>query len=189
MRIGIFGGTFNPVHLGHLVLAETARDACRLDQIWWIPTATPPHKPSRHLVDGRHRLAMVRLAIRGNAAFRACDWELRRGGVSYTIDTVQAIRARHPRAKLFVIVGADMVGVRWYRMRDLQRLCTFVAAQRPAVAHRARVLTGARALPMPELNISSSAIRDRLRRGQSIRYLVPETVHAYVRRHRLYQRS
>lgn len=189
MRLGILGGTFNPIHLGHLALAEAAREACRLDQVWLIPTATPPHKAARGLLDGRHRLAMVRLAIRGNPAFRACDWELRRGGVSYTINTVRDIHARHPRAKLFLIVGSDMLGVSWYRMRELQHVCTFVVAQRPSASHRARLVTGARRLPMPELDISSSAIRDRLRRGESARYLLPDAVRAYALRHRLYQRS
>ena len=186
MRLGIFGGTFNPIHLGHLVLAEAAREVCWLDQVWFMPTATPPHKTIRGLIEGRHRLAMVRLAVRGHPAFHASDLELRRGGTSYTIDTMHAIRRRYPRAKLFVIVGSDMVGIRWYRMRELQRLCTFVVAQRPSAPRRPVMLTGATRISMPALEISSSAIRDRVRRGQSVRYLVPEAVRRYLLRHRLY---
>ena len=185
MRLGILGGTFNPIHLGHLMLAECAREQCALDQVWFMPTAIPPHKPSRQLLDGAQRLALVRLAIRGHEAFRASDLELRLGGVSYTLRTVRLLRARDPRAKLFLIVGADMLRVSWYGMEELRRLCTFVVAQRPSVEPFRR-LRGMRTITIPQVEIASSMIRARIRRGRSIRYLVPEAVRQSILRRRLY---
>ncbi|MBI3319495.1 MAG: nicotinate (nicotinamide) nucleotide adenylyltransferase [Candidatus Omnitrophica bacterium] len=188
MRLGILGGTFNPIHLGHLVLAESAREQCALDEVWFIPTATPPHKSSRDLLDGRRRLELIRVAVRGHPSFRASDLELRLGGISYTLRTVRAIRQDHPKAKLFCIVGSDMLTVPWYGLEELCRLCTFVAAKRPMTA-TARRFPAMRWLSMPYLDISSSMIRARLQRGQSIRYLVPDAVARSISRHRLYQRA
>ncbi len=186
MRLGILGGTFNPIHLGHLVLAEAAREQHRLDEIWFIPTALPPHKPATGLLDGRVRLAMVRLAIRGQRAFRASDIELRLGGISYTLRTAQTIHREHPRATLFLIVGADMLRVRWFGMDELRRLCTFLVAGRPSGPSAAKV-PARRRIAMPSLEISSSQLRERVRTRQSIRYLVPEPVERYIARHRLYR--
>ena len=185
-RLGIFGGTFNPIHHGHLILAECAREQFALDRVLFIPTATPPHKAFRELLPGRDRLRLIRLAIHGHPAFHTDDMELARGGVSYSLETVRALHARHPRAKLFFLVGADMLRVRWYGLPELTRLCTFVVASRAAqpLAHRFR---GMRRLSMPPVDISSSMIRARARAGASIRYLVPEAVEREIRRRRLFQ--
>jgi nicotinate-nucleotide adenylyltransferase len=169
------------------VLAEAARQQHRLDQIWFIPTAMPPHKTARGLAGGAHRLAMVRLAVRGNPAFKVRDVELRRGGLSYTLETVRALQQRHPRHVWFLIVGADMLAVRWYGLPELARRCTFLVAGRAGAGVRHR-FPRMRRLTMPTLDISSSMIRQALRRGQSVRYLVPEAVDRYLRRHRLYRR-
>lgn len=185
MRLGILGGTFNPVHLGHLLLAECAREQCALDQVWLMPTALPPHKSSRGLIDPRHRLAMVRLAIRGHPAFRASDLELQLGGVSYTIRTIRALRRRFPKTRLFYLVGADMLAVTWYQMGALRRLCTFVVADRPGGAVRRR--SGLRRIVMPQVDLASSMIRERVRRGRSVRYLVPDAVARYIAAHGLYR--
>ena len=192
MRLGILGGTFNPIHVGHLVLAESAREQARLDRVLFIPTATPPHKRARGLIDGATRLRLVRLAIRGHAAFRASDVELRLGGVSYTVRTVQWLHARYPDAQLHLIVGQDMLPVRWYGMDELNRLCTFLVARRPdSSAVRAdglgRSARRVRTITMPQLEISSTDIRARIRWGRSIRYLVPEAVERDIRRSRLYR--
>ena len=201
MRLGIFGGTFNPVHLGHLLLADAACDALRLDRVVFIPAGRPPHKPSKGLLDGAERLALVKLAIRGQPGFSVSDMELQRRGPSYSIDTVRRLRARHPRAALFLLMGEDMLRVPWRAWRDLAQLCTVVVAHRTAHPHarvprqghqdrRARSPAAAgriRWLPMPGLDISSSEIRDRVRHGRSIRYLVPPAVERYIRRHRLYR--
>ena len=184
MRLGLFGGTFNPIHLGHLLLAESAREQCRLDQVWFIPTSTPPHKASRELLDGAARLSLIRLAIRGHAAFRASDFELRQGGVSYTINTARHFAQRHPDAMLFLIVGSDLLGVRWYAADELRRLCAIVVAERPGSggAQRGSIARRTRRIAMPTVEISSSMIRDRIRRGRSIRYLVPDPVARAIER-------
>ena len=187
MKIGLLGGSFNPVHWGHLLLAEFAREQCGLDQVWFVPTATPPHKPSRDLLDGEHRLAMIRLAVRGNPALRSSDVELRLGGVSYTIRTVRLLRAKFPKTRWFLIVGSDLFTVPWVEFSELCRTCTFVAAERHA-GIRPKRAPGIRWLSMPRIDISSSMIRERIRRGQSIRYLVPDAVAGYLRRHRCFQR-
>lgn len=187
MRVGILGGTFNPIHLGHLILAETAREQCALEQVWFIPTATPPHKSAHGLLDSAIRLALVRAAIRGHRAFRACDLEIRRGGVSYTLQTIRHLRQCYPKTAWYLIMGSDMLGVRWYGLEELGRLCTFVVADRPVSRRRWRV-PRMQPLLMPRVEISSSMIRARVRRGQSIRYLVPDPVARYIARHRLYRR-
>ena len=203
MRLGILGGTFNPIHLGHLVVAECAREQCALDQIRFIPTATPPHKAPRDLLDGAKRLALIRLAIRGHPSFRASDLELELGGISYTIRTVRLLHARYPRARLFLIVGSDMLQVPWVGLPALRRLCTFVVAPRrfdfshhPSnrPEHRRRIgrdrlrrLPRMQRLVMPQVAISSSMIRARIRRGQSIRYLVPDAVARSIVHRRLYR--
>jgi len=208
MRLGILGGTFNPIHLGHVVLAECAREQCALDEVWFIPTAIPPHKSSRGLLDGEVRLRLIRLAIRGHPAFRASDLELKLGGLSYTIRTVRLLRERFPKATLFLIVGSEMLTLPWYGLKELGRLCTFVVADRGSTSlattlskrraskgrrvdgsprPRARSIPKGHRLSMPHIDISSSMIRARIRRGLSIRYLVADPVARYIARHRLYQ--
>lgn len=187
MRLGILGGTFNPIHVGHLLLAEAAREQCRLDAVWFIPTATPPHKPAHRLLDGKTRLALIRLAIQNHPAFHASNLELRVGGMSYTLRTVRELHARFPKAQLFLIIGSDMLAIPWYGLNELCRLCTFVVADRPGGGVRHR-FPRMRTLSMPQLDISSSLIRAKLRRGQSIRYLVPDAVARSLTRARLYAR-
>ena len=174
-RYGIFGGTFNPIHLGHLALAEAAREQCRPDRVYFIPTATPPHKRASDVIDGRHRLAMVRLAIRGHPAFRVSDLELRRGGISYTLRTVQELTRREPSASWFLIVGSDMLAVPWRGLDEIAQRCTFVVGERPSTVARSR-FSRIRRIEIPQLAISSSMIRQRIRHRHSIRYLVPEAV-------------
>ena len=188
VRIGIFGGTFNPIHLGHLLLAETARETLKLDRVLFIPTRQPPHKRIRDLLAGPKRLALVQAAIQNHPAFVVSDIELQRTGPSYSIDTVRLLRQQLPTAKLFLLVGEDMLGVRWLAWDELKRLCTIVAARRPGAAPSRRQ-RGMMWLPMPQMEISSSDIRARLKAGRSIRYLVPPAVERHIRQHRLYQAS
>ena len=202
MRLGILGGTFNPIHLGHLMLADAAREQCDLDQVWLMPTNAPPHKSSRGLPDARVRLELVRQAVRGHPGLRASDLELRLGGVSYTVRTVRWLRARYPTAKLFLIVGSDMLRVPWMALDELRRLCTFVVADRQLQAAApqrhsrpgaallgGRRVTGVRRIATPRVDLSSTMIRNRVRRGLSIRYVVPETVRRTILRRGLYRRS
>jgi len=193
-RLGVIGGTFDPPHLGHLAFAEWARSALGLDRVLFVPAGAPPHKRAGAPTPGAHRLAMTRLAVRGNAAFTVSALELRRRGPSYTADTLRALAARHPRSRLYLLLGADMFGTfgTWREPDAIARLARLVVARRPgAPAPRppARAPRWARRvtwLENPLIEISSSALRARARRGGSLRYLVPDAVLRYVARHRLY---
>ena len=186
MNIGILGGTFNPIHIGHLVLAETAREAFNLDRVLFIPTNQPPHKPVRDLAPGAIRLKLIQLAIRDHAAFAASDIELQRSGASYTIETVRTLRKQLPDAALFLLIGEDMLAVRWFAWDSLKRLCTIIVARR-AGSRTARRQTGLKWLEMPRLDVASSDIRARVKSGRSIRYLVPAAVERYIRQHQFYR--
>jgi len=176
MRLGIFGGTFNPIHIGHLLLADTARETLSLDRVVFIPTRQPPHKRAKDLLPGPVRLQLIEAAIREHPAFTVSDIELQRPGVSYTIETVRALHRQLPQAKLVLLVGQDMLAVRWMAWKELTSLCTVAAAKRPDVATRAGGRRRIRWLPMPMVGVSSSQIRARLKAGRSIRYLVPPAV-------------
>jgi nicotinate-nucleotide adenylyltransferase len=182
------GGSFNPIHHGHLIIAERAVEALKLDRMILIPTWITPLKSPREIAPGPHRLAMVSAAIRGNNRLAASDMELRRGDVSYSIDTVRALA--RPGRKIFWILGEDAAALlpQWRSIRDLAALCTFGIASRP---HSARLRVPKyieyRRVPAPLLEISGSEIRDRVRKGLSIRYLVPDGVEQYIRRKGLYR--
>lgn len=200
-KLGILGGSFNPIHLGHLVLAETAREALGLERVIFIPAKLPPHKTATALAGGADRLAMVRLAVAGNPAFAVSDIELRRPGVSYTVDTVRALREKLGAGiQIYFLIGMDTVAelAAWREVARLARLCKFIPLSRPgqpspdaaalerAVGKRPAGAILKRALVMPLIGISSSEIRRRAADGRTIRYLVPAAVAAYIRRKRLY---
>jgi len=190
VRIGIFGGTFNPIHLGHLLFAETARESLALDRIVFIPARQPPHKAPKHLLPGAVRFELVQLAVRDHPAFVASDIELQRPGKSYSIDTAKALRQQLPKAALFLLIGQDMLSVPWLAWKELQRLCTVVVARRPG----SRKASGARQarvkwLDMPQIDISSSDIRRRVAAGGSIRYLVPAAVAREIQQRGLYRKG
>jgi len=200
-RIGLYGGSFNPIHYAHLVLAEQAREALGLDRVIFVPAKSPPHKALVHLAPASERLRMVRLAVADHPGFRVSDIELRRKGPSYTIDTVKAFRRRFGRqTKIFFLIGADTVGElpTWKSVRELATLCNIVPLNRPGArkatlrmlsptlgVDAARGILSA-TLSMPNLDISASDIRRRVSEGQSIRYLVPAAVEALIRRKNLY---
>lgn len=214
MRLGILGGTFNPLHLAHLRLAETARECCALDRLLFIPAADPPHKPLADGVAFSHRLAMVAAAIADRPEFAVSDLEERRGGKSYSVLTLEALRRERPEAELFFLVGLDSFRdiASWWHYRRLFELAHLVVAPRPgiplgtsladllpvaargdfcydpttcALLHR----SGNRVLLLPEtlLDISSTRLRQLVREGRSIRYLVPSPVADYITRHGLYR--
>ncbi len=185
MRLGIFGGTFNPIHLGHLLLAETARDMLTLDRVVFVPTHQPPHKRATDLLPGEVRMELIRLALRDQPAFVVSDIELQRPGPSYSIETVKILHNQLPQAKLFLLMGEDMLAVRWVAWDELKRLCTIVVAHRPGA--KPRRASGIKWLQMPQLDIASSDIRARLKAGRSIRYRVPAAVERHIQQHRLYQ--
>jgi nicotinate-nucleotide adenylyltransferase len=166
-------------------LAETARDALSLDRVLFIPARQPPHKSARGLLPGAVRYELVQLAIRDHPAFVASDIELQRDNVSYSFETVQILSRQLPTAKLFLLIGQDMLSVRWKGWEELRALCTVVVAHRPGVATPRREAE-LKWLPMPQVEIASSDIRARLKAGRSIRYLVPTAVERYIRQHQLY---
>ena len=187
-RIGIFGGTFNCIHFGHLVLAEQAFEKLKLNTMLFIPSFRPPHKNSSPLVSAQHRYAMVRLAIQGNKRFRVCDIEIRRKGRSYLVDTLRQLRTMYPRAQLFFISGSDICAqmAKWKSINETLGLAKFVLAKRPGYRLR-KYNKNIMVISITELDISSSMIRRKIRTGQSVRYLMPERVYSYIRKKRLYR--
>lgn len=191
MRIGLFGGTFNPIHWGHLLIAESARDHCDLDRVVLIPSGFPPHK-SAPLLAGPHRSAMVRLAIRSNPFFTMSDWEMRQERIVYTVETLAHFRHQWPRARLFFIIGSDSLRdiETWVGGRTLLDRCHFLIYERcgaPWLALPRSSRNKTKRIGGPQISLASHEIRERVKQGQSIRYQVPEAVERYIRRHRLYQ--
>ena len=201
MRLGIFGGSFDPVHYGHLLLAECAWEQCRLDQVWLLPAATAPHKQDVQPTSADQRMEMLRLAIAGNDHLAISTLEIERGGVSYTVDTLTAIQAEHPDAELFLLMGADSLHdlPDW---RDTARICqlaTPVVVGRPDspppdYAVLAPLVTAERLaeiqqhrVEMPLVQFSSTEIRQRVAAGKSIRYRTPRAVEKYIETAGLYR--
>jgi nicotinate-nucleotide adenylyltransferase len=202
-RIGLFGGTFDPPHVGHLALAEWAREALSLDRVLFVPAGRPPHKGRARLSPVVHRVAMTRLAVRGNRAFAVSALEVVRDGPSFTVDTLRALKRREPRARIFLLMGADSLAEfhTWRDPAGIVAFATLAVAERPgspgpgraALGRRAAARAGLRGRPRiawlrnPGLEVSSSAIRARLSAGRTVRYLVPDAVARYIARHRLYR--
>ncbi|KPK62653.1 MAG: hypothetical protein AMK73_05810 [Planctomycetes bacterium SM23_32] len=200
--IGIFGGSFDPIHTAHLILAEFAWAERGLDAVRFVPAAQPPHKSARPLTAAEHRLRMVQLAVQGNPAFVADPVELERDGPSYTLVTVRELKERlGAEAELYLIVGADSLHEMptWWRAEELVREVRLIAFGRPghAVADGLAELaalygqrwareTAALAVEAPLMDISATMIRRRVRAGQSVRYLVPDAVRGYILQHALY---
>ena len=198
MRIGIFGGTFNPPHLGHLICAQEAHLQLELDQVIFIPAAEPPHKPVPDDPGPEHRLELCRLAVAGDEErFDVSDLEVVRAGTSYTVDTLEELSSSFPDSDLFLILGGDVAAglPHWREPERIVALATPALADRAgtpdrAVAQALSSLPGgerARHFEMPTIDISSTVIRRRAAAGQSIRYLVPDPVAAYIHSHALYQ--
>lgn len=186
VRIGILGGTFDPIHIGHLILGETGREQLSLDRVLFMPAGLQWRKAAREIASAEHRLAMVRLAIAGNPAFEASTIEVDRAGPSYTADTLEELHSREPEAELFFIVGRDALEdiPNWVRPERIRELATLAVAARDGDAAG----EGAVHLRMPVIGINATDIRQRVAAGQSICYRVPPAVEAYIRDNRLYTR-
>jgi len=215
-KIGILGGTFNPVHYGHLAAAEEVRDRLKLDRVLFIPSNFPPHKQDESVPSALQRMEMVRLATSGNTHFEPSDIEIERGGTSYTIDTIKALQLAYPGAELYFITGLDtfLEIQTWHEWAQLLTLCRFVVLSRPgyrfadlmkidfvksaekelAGLDRGDLLHAVIRSPafticlemIPLYDISSTDIRKRVKEGLSIKYLLPETVEIYIIKKRLY---
>jgi nicotinate-nucleotide adenylyltransferase len=193
-RIGLLGGTFDPPHVAHLVLAEVARRELSLDELWFVPARMPPHKPAARVSPPAVRLQLLRRALAGLDGFRIEPIELSRRGPSYTVDTLETLHARRPGVEWWLVLGADMLAdlPRWRRPARVLELAGIAAAPRPGARMAwPRALPRARfqALDAPCLELSSSDLRARVARGASIRFLVPEGVERLVRARRLYARA
>ena len=198
-RIGIMGGTFDPIHVGHLMTAEAVRDEFGLDKVLFIPAAVPPHKLDQQVTDARHRYLMTVLATTSNPHFDVSSIEMDRPGPSYTIDTIYELRRQYgENTDLFFITGADAIAEipTGDSIEELLGLCQFIAATRPGflpnvdnIKEYFGELGSARIhrLETPELEISSTNIRDRLKRGFSIKYIVPPAVEDYIYKEGLYK--
>ena len=187
-RIGILGGSFNPIHWGHLILAEQARQILNLDKIVFVPANIPVHKKAIYLAPPKDRYQMVCLAIRPNPHFSVSDLEIKRKGPSYSIDTLKQLKQILPGARLYFIVGSDFLGQyrSWKRINELKRICRIIVAKRPG--YRLRALPKAmQSITISELDISSSQVRQRIKSGHSVRYLVPEAVLKYILKKGLYR--
>ncbi|HHU32734.1 MAG: nicotinate-nucleotide adenylyltransferase [Zhaonellaceae bacterium] len=199
-RIAIMGGTFDPIHFGHLVAAEAARDIFKLDRVFFVPSGNPPHKKNYPVTDAKHRYLMTNLAVAANPYFEVSSIEIEREGYSYAIDTVTEFYNRYKsQAELFFITGADAILeiLTWKNVERLTELCRFIAATRPGT-HLDELLKFIKKLPdkigkkihimeVPALAISSTDIRQRVANHRTIKYLLPEAVEQYIVKNGLYQ--
>lgn len=199
-RVGLIGGTFDPIHWGHLIMAEEARHQAHLDQVLFLPAGEPPHKVGQPITPVAHRLQMVQLAIASNPAFRLSRLDVDRPGPHYSVDMVRLFLERAPTGtEVFFVVGADSLEdmPRWKDPAHLLELCHVLAMSRPGhqpdLEQLAQVLPTVRervqVLSMPLIGISGTDIRRRVREGRPIRYLVPEEVRQYIVAHGLYHPS
>jgi len=186
------GGTFDPLHIGHMMAAEAARDTYGLQEVWFMPSHIPPHKHEAG-VSGEDRLAMVQEAVKNHEAFCTLDWEVVRGGVSYTYETIRRLQEEYPHFDLYFIIGADMVQYlpKWNEIEELVQRLTFIGVGRPGTPLDLDALPDFIAkkvllADMPLVDISSTMLRERAAAGKSIRYMVPEAVFDYVQRSGLY---
>ncbi len=188
MRLGILGGSFNPIHHGHLLIATFTAEALKLDRVLFIPTAISPLKDIGALAPARDRWTMLKLAIKGRPRFKPCDLEIRRGGVSYTVDTLSALRRLHP-VRPYLILGADAFRLvpHWKDLDKVRSMVRFVAVERPGHKPMRGGLKPIR-VPVPLLEISGTLIRARARQGLPLRSLVPEAVERHILRRGLYRR-
>jgi nicotinate-nucleotide adenylyltransferase len=190
-RIGLFGGSFDPVHNAHVALAKEALERLPLDEVRWVPAGQPWQK-ARQLTPAMHREAMVHLAIAGEPRFKLETSELRRRGPSFTLDTVRELQAAQPGQQWFLIIGQDQyTGLHtWRDWRELVGLVTLVVAKRPGATawpHPDLLRAEQRAVPLPMMAISSTDIRARIAQGLAVDDLVPASVARYIEEHRLYQ--
>jgi nicotinate-nucleotide adenylyltransferase len=196
MRLGLFGGTFDPIHQGHLILAEQCRESCRLDRVWFVVTGAPPHKAGERTAVA-HRLEMVRIAIAGHSAFAVSEIEASRPGPHYSVETLEAIRRDQPTDEMFFLIGGDSLAdlPSWREPARIAQLATIVVCNRPAVdsgepTHLPNFGPDAHplmAVAIPPIGIASSDLRQRLAEGRSIRYMVPRGVEAYIEVQGLYR--
>lgn len=197
-RIGVYGGTFDPVHAGHLLLAECCREALQLDTVLLLPAGNPPHKSDSQIAPASHRLEMLKLAVSGCPEFQIDERELKRNGPSYTVLTLQEISEERPKAELFFLMGADSLRdiPGWQDPHEIISLATVVAVNRPGIPMPApeqitewagNLSSSIQVIEIPGSDLSSSDLRSRVAKGRSIRFMTPRAVEVYIAQHELYQ--
>jgi len=189
MRIGILGGTFNPIHIGHLILAEEVREKLKLDRVIFVPTYLPPHKDNSDIASSAVRLTMVKLAIKGNRYFFASDIEVKRDGRSYTIDTLKEFKKIYPEDELYFIIGSDLLRYLddWKDLDEIIAMVSFIVATRPGYPLE-KIPSHISTIPIRAVDVSAFEIRKAIRENKSFRYLVPEAVRSYIEKNSLYKK-
>ncbi|MFH0790506.1 MAG: nicotinate-nucleotide adenylyltransferase [Candidatus Omnitrophota bacterium] len=187
MKIGIFGGTFNPIHIGHLILAEEVLEKLCLDKVIFVPTYLPPHKNNSNIAAADERYKMVGLAIKDNQCFSNSDIEIKRDGRSYTIDTVKEFKKRYPKDKLYFITGSDLLKYldEWKDLEEIIRLVKFIVATRPGYPLE-KIPKYIQTVAIRAVDVSAFEIRGCIKENKSFRYLVPERVYEYILKKKLY---
>ena len=188
MRIGLLGGTFDPPHYGHLLVASEVLEQCNLDEVWFVPNRLPPHKKGMPVTKKEHRLEMVRLAIEGNPSFRLSTIELEREGQSYTYDTIRQLTVTYRNDRFFFIIGADMINdlPNWHHIDKLVQMTTFIGINRPGYSVESPYRAHIQTIDMPPFDVSSSFLRERFKLGKNTRYYLPERVRNYIEENDLY---
>ncbi|MFH1127828.1 MAG: nicotinate-nucleotide adenylyltransferase [Candidatus Omnitrophota bacterium] len=188
MKIGILGGTFNPIHIGHLILADEVREKLSLDKIIFVPAYLPPHKDNSDIAAPVERFKMIKLAIKGNKNFAVSNIEIKRDGRSYTIDTVKEFNRLYPKDELYFITGSDLLKYLedWKDLPEIIKLVRFVVATRPGFPLE-KIPTYIQTVAIRAVDVSAFEIRSCIKEGKSFRYLVPEAVFSYINTKRLYQ--
>ncbi len=190
-KLGILGGTFDPIHVGHLVLAEQVREKLQLEQVVFIPSASPPHKTEHQLSSAAHRFEMTKLALEGNSHFSVSNIELEREGLSYTVETLRKLKELYQGSEIYFLTGSDVLDeiTTWKDPDEIYRLAKIVIGVRPGFDqfdpehHFAKKSVVVR---ITGVDISSTQIREKVAKGQSIKYLVPSEVEEYIRKNNLY---
>lgn len=187
MKIGILGGTFNPIHVGHLILADEAREKLGLDKVIFVPTNLPPHKDNSDIAPARDRYKMIELAVETNRNFIASDIEIKREGRSYTIDTVRELKKAYPRDELYFISGSDLLNYlnEWKDLSEIIKMVKFVVATRPGFPLE-KIPSYIQTVAIRAVDISAFEIRACIKENKSFRYLVSERVFDYINKKRLY---
>jgi len=188
MKIGILGGTFNPIHLGHLILAEEVREKLGLDKVIFVPTFLPPHKDNSDIAQAIDRLKMIRIAIRANKCFIVSDIEIKRNGRSYTIDTISALKKVYSNDELYFITGSDLLKYleEWKDLNEIIKMVKFVVATRPGYPLE-KIPAYISTVAIRAVDISAFEIRSCIRHNTSFRYLVPDGVFKYITKRKLYR--
>ncbi|MCI5812198.1 MAG: nicotinate-nucleotide adenylyltransferase [Lactobacillus sp.] len=185
-RIGLYGGTFNPVHNAHLLVADQVGRTLCLDKVLLMPDMIPPHVDKKSAIAADYRVDMLKLATKDNPMLGLELAEIERGGVSYTYDTIKELKERHPDTDYYFIIGGDMVDYlpKWHHIHELMRMVNFVGVRRPGAENKSDypVIW----VDVPEVDFSSTDIRQRCHDGRSIKYMVPEAVEKYIKEHQLY---